>query len=48
MKSCLEKSKQGLWHKSLAKDMHYNYKGIDLDGKWELKYAQWLDLNNIK
>ena len=46
--SCLNKSKEGSWHKSLAKNMHYKYKGIDLDGQWELKYAQWLDLNGIK
>ena len=39
-KSCLEKSKNGNWHKSLAKDMHYNYNGIDLDGSWELNYAK--------
>ncbi len=47
-KSCLEKSKNGNWHKSLAKNMHYNYNGIDLDGSWELNYAKWLDANNIK
>ena len=28
--------------------MHYNYNGIDLHGTWELKYAQYLDKNNIK
>ena len=44
----LEKSKNGTWHKSLAKNMHYNYNGIDLDGSWELNYAKWLDANNIK
>lgn len=47
-KSCLEKSKNGNWHKSLAKNMHYNYNGIDLDGRWELNYAKWLDTHNIK
>jgi hypothetical protein len=38
---------EGTWHTSLAKKMHYEYKGIDLHGTWELKYAQWLDANNI-
>ena len=47
-KTCLQKSKQGTWHKSLAKNMHYNYKGIDLDGTWELEYAKYLDSNNIE
>lgn len=28
--------------------MHYNYKGIDLDGTWELEYAKYLDSNNIE
>jgi hypothetical protein len=28
--------------------MHYTYKGVDLHGKWELKYAQWLDNNRVK
>ena len=39
---------KGEWHTSLAKRMHYDYKGIDLHGKWELKYATWLDSQNIK
>lgn len=44
----MEKSKQGLWHTSLAKNMHIDYKGVDLHGRWELGYAKYLDLNNIK
>lgn len=47
-KTCLQKSKQGTWHKSLAKNMHYKYKDIDLDGTWELEYAKYLDSNNIE
>lgn len=39
---------EGTWHTSLAKNMHYNYNGVDLHGTWELKYAQYLDKNNIK
>lgn len=46
-KTILEKSRKGEWHKSLAKDMHYQYKDVDLDGTWELRYAKFLDSNNI-
>lgn len=46
-KTVNEKVARGEWHTSLAKNMHYEYKGNDLHGTWELKYAQWLDLNNI-
>lgn len=45
--TCLEKSKNGEWHTSLAKNLHFNYKGIDLHGSWEVAYAEYLDLNNI-
>lgn len=45
--TCLQKSKNGEWHVSLAKNMHYNYNGIDLHGKWEVYYAKYLDENNI-
>ena len=38
----------GEWHTSLAKHMHIDYNGVDLHGSWELKYAQYLDANNIK
>lgn len=41
------KVKNGEWHVSLAKDHHYNYKNVDLHGKWELNYAMWLDKNGI-
>ncbi len=47
-KTCLEKSKDGTWHTSLAKRMHYEYKGNDLHGTWELAYAIYLDEHNIK
>ena len=46
-KTCLNKSKNGQWHKSLAKDLHYKYNGVDLDGKWELYYAMYLDEQGI-
>lgn len=46
--TCLKKSKDGTWHISLSKHMHYNYKGNDLHGTWEVAYAIYLDENNIK
>ena len=42
------KVSEGTWHTSLAKNHHYKYNGCDLHGKWELRYATWLDQNNIK
>jgi hypothetical protein len=39
---------EGTWHASLARNMHYNYRGIDLHGMWELRFAEWLDVNNIE
>lgn len=39
---------EGTWHTSLAKHMHISYKGIDLHGNWELKYAQYLDSCGIE
>lgn len=47
-KTVRKKVNEGTWHTSLAKRMHYNYKGVDLHGKWELRYAQWMDENTIK
>lgn len=44
----LEKSRKGEWHTSLAKNMHYKYKGEDLHGSWELEYAKYLDAKKIK
>ena len=43
-----KKVENGEWHVSLAKDHHYNYNGVDLHGTWELKYAKWLDENQIR
>ena len=42
-----DKVAKGEWHTSLAKKMHYSYKGFDLHGTWELKYAMWLDRQSI-
>lgn len=38
----------GTWHASLARNMHYTYRGIDLHGMWEVRFAEWLDSNNIE
>lgn len=38
---------EGTWHTSLAKNMHYNYKGVDLHGRWELAFAKFLDSHCI-
>ncbi|NBT09188.1 MAG: hypothetical protein EBS98_10405 [Chitinophagia bacterium] len=43
-----KKVREGTWHTSLARHMHIDYNGVDLHGSWELKYAQYLDANNIK
>ncbi len=47
-KTILKKVEKGEWHTSLAKNMHYDYKGNDLHGKWELAYAMYLDEVGIK
>jgi hypothetical protein len=39
---------EGTWHTSLKKTKIYEYNGIKFHGTWELKYAKWLDENNIK
>lgn len=46
-KTILEKAKNGEWHVSLAKNMHYNYQGVDLHGTWELRLAMYMDDNKI-
>lgn len=43
-----DKVANGTWHASLARNMHYTYRGIDLHGMWEVRFAEWLDANNIK
>lgn len=47
-KTVQQKVENGTWHTSLARNMHIDYNGIDLHGTWELKYAQYLDSNNIR
>jgi hypothetical protein len=38
---------EGTWHLSYSTTKRYEYKGVSLQGTWELKYAQWLDFNGI-
>ncbi len=47
-RTCLEKSRNGEWHTSVAKKMHYSYKGFDFDGTWELAYARYLDTLGVQ
>lgn len=42
-----EKVKNGNWHYSFSKVRTYEYKGYQLHGSWELKFAKWLDEKNI-
>lgn len=37
------KVERGEWHTSLARNMHYQYRGEDFHGTWELSYAKYLD-----
>jgi hypothetical protein len=39
---------EGTWHTYGTNAKKCYYKGILFDSSWEVKYAQWLDLNNIK
>ena len=43
-----KKVETGQWHQSFSKRRIHEYKGIKFNGTWELKYAMWLDENNIK
>lgn len=43
-----EKIKNNTWHLSFSHSRTHDYQGNKLHGKWELEYAKWLDLNNIK
>ena len=45
-KTVLLKIANGEWHAGQTKK--YSHNGAKLDGTWELKYAQYLDDNNIK
>lgn len=47
-KTINKKVSSGDWHTSLAKHMHIDYNGVSLHGSWELKYARYLDLHEIK
>lgn len=38
----------GTWHGKKYNGKKTIYKGITFDSSWEAKYAEWLDVNNIK
>lgn len=42
------KIKNGTWHLSFSHARIHEYNGIKFHGTWELKYAKWLDENNVK
>jgi len=44
----LNKIENDEWHLSFSHSRTHNYKGLKLHGSWELKYAEYLDKNNIK
>jgi len=43
-----EKVQEGTWHLSFSKSRTHEYKGIKLHGMWEVKYAKFLDEQEIK
>lgn len=43
-----EKIDEGNWHLSFSKSRTKEYKGIKFLGSWEVKFAEWLDKNEIK
>ena len=43
-----ERVKKGTWHLSFSHCRIHKYKGEDLHGTWELRYAKYLDANNVK
>lgn len=43
-----DKIAQGTWHLSFSKSRTHIYKGIKFHGTWEVRYAKYLDLNEIK
>jgi len=47
-KTINEKIKNGTWHNSFSKSRTIKYKNINFLGSWEVKFAQWLDEQNIK
>lgn len=47
-KTVREKIKKGQWHNSFSKSRTHEYRGEKFHGTWELRYAKYLDENNIK
>lgn len=46
-KTVNKKIENNNWHYSFSKVRTYNYKGVNLHGSWELKFAKYLDKNGI-
>lgn len=47
-KSILKKVENDEWHCSFSRARIHEYNGIKFHGMWEIKYAQYLDTQNIK
>lgn len=47
-KAINEKITNGTWHMSFSKSRTHEYKGINFQGSWEVKYAMYLDKNGIE
>lgn len=47
-KTIQRKVEEGSWHTSLARHMHIDYKGNDMHGTWEVKFAMYLDSQSIE
>lgn len=45
--TCRKKAKEGTWHTSLARKMHYSWEGEDYHGKWELAFAKYSKEHNL-
>lgn len=43
-----KKVENGEWHYSFSKSRTHEYNGVKFHGQWEVKYAKYLDENNIK
>lgn len=46
-KTVFNKIKEGTWHNSFSRARTHEYNGMKFYGKWELKYAKYLDDNKI-
>lgn len=47
-KTVSKKVSDGTWHFSFSKTRCHEYNGVRLYGMWEVKYAMYLDSNNVR